>query len=139
MLAVAHELAVDLDAAFVDRLEMVDAADQGRLARARRPDQAQRLPGVDVEVDAAQDVDLAEALVHALQHDARHLLAHRALQRLTGPRAELRRSAKPGAWTRSPTASLRSMIDWTIDQTEVRTRYQNATAVKYSTGLKEDE
>ena len=46
--------AVEQDAAVVDRLEQVDAAQQRRLARARRADEAHDLVVVDVEVDVGQ-------------------------------------------------------------------------------------
>ena len=51
-------LAVDDDPARVDRLDQVDAAQQRRLARARRADQADDLVLGDGEVDAAQHLEL---------------------------------------------------------------------------------
>ena len=62
LLAVAHEVAVDPDAAAVDRLELVDAAQERRLARARRPEQADDLAAVHVEVDALEHLGAVEAL-----------------------------------------------------------------------------
>ena len=59
-------VAFDDDPAGVDRLQQVDAAQQRRLARARRPDEADDLVLRDGEVDAAQDLDGAERLVQAL-------------------------------------------------------------------------
>ena len=55
----------DEDPARLDRLEEVDAAQKRRLARAGRPDQADDLVLVDLEVDPAQHLELAEGLVHA--------------------------------------------------------------------------
>ena len=46
----------------VDVLEQVEAAEQRRLARAGRADQADDVVLGDVEVDAVQDFEVAEAL-----------------------------------------------------------------------------
>ena len=59
-------LALDDDPAGVDRLEQVDAAQERGLARARRADEADDLVLGDHEVDPAQDLELAERLVQAL-------------------------------------------------------------------------
>ncbi len=67
-------LAVDHDAARVDRLEQVDAAQQGRLARAGCADQADDLVLRDLEVDPAQHLVLAERLVQLLDHDRAHAM-----------------------------------------------------------------
>src|SRR5437867_634566 len=58
----------DVDALDADRargrfLEAVPAAQQRRLARARRPDDEYQLARGDLEVDALQDLQLAERLV----------------------------------------------------------------------------
>ena len=68
--------AVNQDPAGVDRLEQVDAPEQGRLATAGRTDQAHDLVFADGEVDPAQDLELVEALVQTLDPD--ELSAHRA-------------------------------------------------------------
>ena len=60
-------LAVDDDPAGVDPLEQVDAAEQRRLARARRADQAHDLVLRDREVDPAQDLVPAERLADAFE------------------------------------------------------------------------
>ncbi len=52
-------------------LEMVDTAQQGALARAARPDQHQHLAGRHFEIDAFEDLELAEALLQAAQADHR--------------------------------------------------------------------
>ena len=65
------------DAARVDRLEQVDAAQERRLAGARGADQADDLVLADREVDAAQHLVLAERLVQALDPRARRVTARR--------------------------------------------------------------
>ncbi len=54
---------VQADLAALDRIQPVDAAEQGGLAAARRADQANHLVLVDREVEAAQHRVLAVALV----------------------------------------------------------------------------
>ena len=68
-----HRVRADVDLAAVDRNQAVDAAQQRRLARARRPDDAHRLAfALTVERDAAQHLDRAEGLVHVDEpHDRR--------------------------------------------------------------------
>ena len=73
-LAVADELAVDGQATGVDLLEVVDAAQERRLARSRGPEQAHHLTLAHLQRDALQDLEAAEALVYALGVD--HHLAH---------------------------------------------------------------
>ena len=75
-LPVADQLAVDRQPAGVDLLEVVDAAQEGGLARAGRSEQAQHLAGLDGQIDAAQHLVAAEALVHPFGLD--HRLAHLA-------------------------------------------------------------
>jgi hypothetical protein len=66
LLEVVGELgAVDDDAPLLVLLEPVDAADHGRLAGAGRPADDDALAAADVQVDVAQDVELAVPLVHA--------------------------------------------------------------------------
>ncbi len=76
---VGDHLAVEEDVAVVDVGEQVDAAQQGRLARARRPDQRDRLVLVDGEVDPLQHLEIVEGLGHAADVDDR--LAHRSCLR----------------------------------------------------------
>ena len=64
-LPVPDELTVDVDAALLIGLEEVDAAQQGRLAGAARPDHADDLARRDIEIDTPQNVQIAEKLVHA--------------------------------------------------------------------------
>ena len=73
-------VALDDDPAGVDRLEQVDAAQERRLARSRRADEADDLVLGDVEVDAAQDLERAERLVQALDRAAPRRV-HRARRR----------------------------------------------------------
>ena len=70
-LPVAHELAADPQTAGVDLLEVVDAAQERRLATARRPQQHERLLRIDLEVDALEHVELAERLPDLLGLDHR--------------------------------------------------------------------
>jgi hypothetical protein len=61
---VAHEVAVDPDPAAVDGLELVDAAQEGGLARARRPEEDRRpRRGADVHVDALEHLVAVKDLV----------------------------------------------------------------------------
>ena len=64
------------DPSRVDRLEQVDAAEQGRLAGARRPDQAHDLVLVEPEIDPTQNFELAEGLVEPFDEERR--LGHAA-------------------------------------------------------------
>ena len=59
--------AVEADLALLDRLERVDAAQQRRLAAARRADEAHDLVLVDAEAHAAQHLVVAEVLVHVVE------------------------------------------------------------------------
>ena len=86
-----HPVAVQADLAALDRLEPVDAAQQGRLAAARRADQAHHLMLVDVEVEAFEHLDVAEALVH---------LSGSRSAPCSRPRA-VSRSARMRRWSRS--------------------------------------
>src|SRR5690606_19588052 len=61
--------AVDDDAPGVVLLEPVDAADQRRLARPRRPDDDDDLAPTDLQIDAPQGFEVAEALHDALELD----------------------------------------------------------------------
>ncbi len=68
---VAEGLAVDLDQAAGRLLEEGDAAEQRRLARARRADDAGDLAARRREVDAVEDAGLAEGLGEAADADGR--------------------------------------------------------------------
>ena len=68
----ADPVVVQADLAALDRLEAVDAAQQGGLAAARGADQADHLMRLDVEVDALQHLDGAVALVDVLDLDQGH-------------------------------------------------------------------
>ena len=101
-----------------------------------RADDADRLALRDLERDALQHLEPAEALVHVLRvHD--DVVAHRRARTLADRRTTPRRAAR-GSVSSSPrslAASRRSIDAWITLQTDVSTRYQNATATKYSTGL----
>jgi hypothetical protein len=62
--AVADQVAVHLDAAGVDLLQVVDTAQERGLAGPRRADNADGLALTDLEIDAFQDMQPAEALVN---------------------------------------------------------------------------
>ena len=66
---ITHHLAVHGQAAAVHLLQMVYAAQESGLARARRPDYAQDLALAHLEVDAAQDLQAAEVLSHTFGPD----------------------------------------------------------------------
>ena len=83
---VGDHLAVEEDVAVVDLLQQVDAAQQGRLARAGGADQRHRFVFADGEVDAAQDLALAKGL-----GDAAHL-EHGAPAPLIAPPPRARRA-----------------------------------------------
>ena len=72
--ATADPIATKVDLTTVDGLQLVDAPQHGRLAAARRPDQADDLVQFDIEVDAAQDRVGAEGLVHIAQFEEGHQL-----------------------------------------------------------------
>ena len=62
-----------LSVAAGDVLEARDQAQQRRLAAARRADEDDELARLDVEVDALDDVDVAERLVDVGELDFGHL------------------------------------------------------------------
>src|SRR5215218_6776547 len=72
----ADVMPFDEDLALLGRLEQVDAAQEGALARAAGAEDADDFAFGDVEVDAFQHLELAEALVDHLQLD--HRLRHQA-------------------------------------------------------------
>ena len=63
-LAVADEIAVDIQPARVDYLQVVDAPQEGGFARARRPDQAHHLTALDLQRDALEHLERPEVLAH---------------------------------------------------------------------------
>ena len=65
-------LAFEEDPPAVDRLEQVDAAKERALPAAARPDDDERFARGDLEVDAVEDDELAEALVNRLGLDDGH-------------------------------------------------------------------
>src|SRR6185436_13369666 len=110
-LAVAHELAVDAHLPGVGRLQVVHAAQQRGLARAGRAEQAADGARLDVEIDAAQHLHPAEALVHAAH-------GHRGHRR-TPPKIDL--AGEP--W---PRPKRRSRKNWPTDSRLTSARYQIA-------------
>ena len=71
---VGDHLAVEEDVAVVDLLEQVDAAQQGRLARAGGADHRDGLVLGDLEVDPVEDLSVAESLRHAPKLEDRRVL-----------------------------------------------------------------
>src|SRR5262249_59504804 len=80
------ELALDADGARIVGLEPVDAAQDGRLSRARGADDAHHLAPGDARRNAADDVVRPEALVHVLELDHRTTLrrSSRRTRRISG-------------------------------------------------------
>ena len=69
---VVDRLAVEHDPSALDRLEPVDAAQHGALARARAADDGDDLAGLDRERDAVEHGVGAEALDHVVELNERH-------------------------------------------------------------------
>ncbi len=69
--AVADDVAVDRDVAAVDLLELVDAAQQGALARPGRAEHDGDLAGGDGQVDAVEHLVLSVALADVVDDDHR--------------------------------------------------------------------
>ena len=80
----------DDDPAGVDRLEQVHAAQERRLARSRRADQAHDLVRGDGEVDPLQHLDVAERLVQVLDPQEPRALGHCWPRELPAPVAVAR-------------------------------------------------
>src|SRR5271156_5025406 len=79
--AEAHRLAADPDLAGARRLEMVEAAQQGALARAAGADHAQHRAAFKLERDALQHLERAETLMQVDDPDDRIAHAVRAAAR----------------------------------------------------------
>jgi hypothetical protein len=84
----ADQLAADIDLAGIRRLQEVDAAEQGRLARAGRADHGDHVAHIGLDRDPLQDLEIAEPLVQILddQRFFRHStpLTHALLIRRSG-------------------------------------------------------
>src|SRR5205085_1525801 len=120
---VSDELAVDGEAAAVDRLQMVDAAQERRLSRSGRPDDHQHLARGHLQVDAPQHLRAPEALAHPfrLQHDGGHGCSRR--ETVVTLRRTRSRSVS-GSSLVEPRAKRRSRKYWPTLATLVRARYQ---------------
>src|SRR5690606_22163401 len=64
--AKADAFAVDRKQAVIDLFQAIDAAQERRLARPRRADEANDLSSPDLEIDVAQDTDCPERLTDPL-------------------------------------------------------------------------
>src|SRR5690606_16088002 len=71
LLAVADQLAVDVEPPGIDLLEMIDTAQECRLARTRRTDQAQHLAALHLERDSLEHLQRAEGFAHPVGDDHR--------------------------------------------------------------------
>src|SRR5260370_18048692 len=60
--AIPNQLAVDINAPAIDLFEMVDAAQQRRLAGTARPDNHYHLPALDEQINAIQHRQMPKAL-----------------------------------------------------------------------------
>ena len=78
-------LAVDGDLAAADLLQPGEHAQQRRLAAARRADQHDELAVGDVEADAVDDLDLAEALLDVAERRRMPCAVSCAAQLFTAP------------------------------------------------------
>ncbi|MGY4433995.1 hypothetical protein ACVWWO_006472 [Bradyrhizobium sp. F1.13.1] len=107
----AQELAVEPDAATVDRGELVDAAEQRGLARAGGADQTHHLAGPDVERDIFESLKLAKTLADGADRDEG--FCHRASRNV-------------------PRAKRRSSSIWSGVRTETTSRYQSPATIRSS-------
>src|SRR5439155_14738889 len=62
LFAYAEQLAIQPVAAAIDRRKLIDATQERRLARSRRPDQAKHLARPDVERDPIQGLEFPKVL-----------------------------------------------------------------------------
>ena len=67
-----HAIAMQADFAGLNLLEPIDAAEQSRLAAARRADEADDLMLLDIEAQIAQDCKRAELLPDLVDLEERH-------------------------------------------------------------------
>src|SRR3984893_8949060 len=89
LFAQAQQLAIQPDAAAIDRGQLIDTTQERRLARSRRPDQAKHLARPDVQRDLLQGLKFPEILADRTDRDegAGHLAICNA------PRAKRRSSS----------------------------------------------
>jgi hypothetical protein len=90
--------AVEQDAPAVGQIEPCDHAQQCRLAAAGRPEQSEKLAGLDVDADAVDRRELTEPARHVLDFEQRHRGRIRPVQKMAD-------CSKRGAFSRgSPSA-----------------------------------
>ncbi len=140
-LAVADQVAVHLDPAGVDLLEVVDAAQEGRLPGAGRADHADDLAAAHLEVDALQHLEPAEALVDVGRADDRvggtPTVGTSALRAPMPARRPRLRQPLPEGELLAALADREPALDLRLDErpdASSAARYQIATAPKNSTG-----
>ena len=111
LLAHAQQFAVEPDTTAVDDGELVDAAEQRRLARAGGADQAHHLAGPDVERDAFESLELSKILGYGADRDEG--FCHRANRKV-------------------PRAKRRSSSIWSGVRIETTSRYQSPATISSS-------
>ena len=65
-LAIAHQFVLDIDTSAIDRLKVIEAAQQRRLAGAARPDDHHYLPPLYREIDAVEHGERAKTFHNLL-------------------------------------------------------------------------
>src|SRR5207302_9691609 len=149
-LAVTHQLSVDGQPPRVDFLQMIDAAEERALARPGRANHAHHLSGSDLEVNSAEHLEPAEAIVNRLCFDHRPGARHRcSLPGTAGPggataggiggRAwkarsigRTRCSGVGGSSLREPRPKYRSRLYWPSVRIYVIARYQMLATIASS-------
>ena len=127
--------ATDGDGAGVDRLEMVDAAQQCRLSRSTRAEETDDLTGADFKADSLENLQVTKSLVYIADHDHRVLPeleggAHvRLPKRAANPPANIRASPDWPAET-APRPKCRSRRRWGMDKSDVRSRYHRPATTR---------
>jgi hypothetical protein len=73
------ELAGDVDAAGIGRLQQVYAAEHGAFAGAATAEDGDDIALVGLERDALEDLEVAETLVHVLDDEGRRGISHSSM------------------------------------------------------------
>src|SRR5437870_3047768 len=94
-LAIADELAAHADRSSLDRLEVIETAQERALARAAGPENDDHLPAAHLEIDAAQDVVGAVELVHSPRLDGGLARRHQRASCSSSVRSMIRRGGSP--------------------------------------------
>src|SRR4051794_7221954 len=134
LLPVADEMAVHPEPTGVDLLQVVDAAQERRLARPGGADHAHHLAGRDLQIDPLQHVDVPEGLAHALgPHHGRAGTGLQHVGQCSLPTDSASRAARCARVSRAPNPRLNrfSRKYWPTISRLVSARYQRieATAI----------